>query len=119
MTLGLFTQPLLLTQRPLRGTAVAHKGHGLTDSRRPSAIARTSGISTAPHVSAAILAQARLHRFALESRAWWLALALYRARSSFKCFKHQSRHHDWNQRALTLSTINESLAIGDNASFVF
>ena len=30
MTLGLFTQPLLLTQRPLRGTAVAHKGHGLT-----------------------------------------------------------------------------------------
>ena len=78
------------------------KVYGLTDSRRPGAIAGTSGINTATDVSAARLAQARLDRFALASRAWRLALERYRTRSRFKCCKHQSQHHDWNRQALAL-----------------
>ena len=89
-------------QRPRCGAAFTRQGYDLTDSRRPGAIAGTSGINIATDVSAARLAQARLDRFALASRAWRLALERYRTRSRFKCCKHQSQHHDWNRQALAL-----------------
>ena len=89
-------------QRPRCGAAFTRQGYGLTDSGRPGAIAGTSGINIATDASAASLAQARLDRFALASRAWRLALERYRTRSRFKCCKHQSQHHDWNRQALAL-----------------
>lgn len=106
-------------QRPRCGAAFTRQGYGLTDSRRPGAIAGTSGINIATDVSAARLAQARLDRFALASRAWRLALERYRTRSRFKCCKHQSQHHDWNRQALALRDSNSALGIGDYTRFGF